>query len=159
MFRIVIADPDELSTLRLMTALSGVDGLDVVGTASDGAQALELVRHLKPDVVLLDLSVPPLGGLALISAIKHALPGTRVLVIVGGAREATVESAVSAGASGFLVKETPTEQTPTGLRLLVPEDDTGGPPSARLAPERPHERARRARCYRARSRVTHPRHR
>ena len=158
MFRIVIADADELSTLRLVAALSSVPGLDVVGTATDGASALEVVRDTLPDVVLLDMAVPPLGGLALLSAIRLAVPSSRVLVIVGAAREATVERATSAGAAGFLVRETPTERTPTGLRLLVPENDgPSAPYVARLVSERRHLRPRRVRCTPARRRTTHPR--
>lgn len=130
MFRIVIADPDELSTRRLGSALSAVPGLDVVGTASDSERAVEVVRRTLPDVVLLDMTLPPLGGPALISDIRRALPGTRVLVIVEDVEEATLQRAVSVGAAGFLVRETPTDQTPTGLRLLIPDDDDDrGPPS------------------------------
>lgn len=157
MFRIVIADADELSTLRLVAALSSVPGLDVVGTATDGASALQVVRDTLPNVVLVDMSVPPLGGLALLSAIRLAVPSTRVLVIVGGSCEATVERATGAGASGFLVRETPTERTPTGLRLVVPEDDgPASPTMARLVSERRHQRPRRVRCTPVRRRTPHP---
>src|SRR5262245_15823578 len=71
MFRMVIADHDDVARRRLANAFADEDGLDVVAAVPDGSEALELVRSTRPDVVLVDVDVPPLGGLALVSAVHE----------------------------------------------------------------------------------------
>jgi DNA-binding NarL/FixJ family response regulator len=105
MLRIAIAEPDELLGLRMSGQVARAETLEVVGTAGDCSSALDLVRRTHPDVVLVDLFVPPLGGVALIAAITHAVPGTQVVVLVAEAREATLQAAYAAGAVGFVTKD------------------------------------------------------
>lgn len=115
MQRIVIADPNELLSLRMSGLVSRAEGFEVVGTAPDCSTALELVRRTHPDVVLVDLFMPPLGGVALIAAINYAVPGTRVFVLVGEAREATLQAAYAAGALGFVTKDGSVQHVPPDL--------------------------------------------
>jgi len=103
MNRIVIANGDELTNRRLVKALA--PDLEVVGTAVDGASALDLVRRSRPDAVLVGITVPPLGGLALIGAIRQESPDTQVVVLSDETREATVRKAFEAGACGYLLKD------------------------------------------------------
>ena len=105
MVRIVIAEPDELLLLRMSGQFSQTDGLEVVGTARDCPSTLDLVRGTRPDVVLVDLFLPPLGGIALIAAIKHAVPDTRVVALVADVRETTLQAAYAAGAVGYVAKD------------------------------------------------------
>ena len=105
MFRIVIADPDELVSLRMKGLFTRATGLEVVGTAQDGPGALELVRRLSPDVVLVVLAVPPLGGVALIETIKYVAPRTQVVVLAADVRDATELGHLHAEVLGVLTKD------------------------------------------------------
>ena len=115
MVRMVIAEPDELLLLRMSGQFSRAEGLEVVGTARDCSSALDLVRSTRPDVVLVDLFLPPLGGVALIAAIKHAVPDTRVVALVADVREATLQAAYAAGAVGFVSKDGSAQRASPGI--------------------------------------------
>jgi DNA-binding NarL/FixJ family response regulator len=80
--------------------------LVVVGEASDGAEALEVVGHLRPDVVLMDLLMPVLDGIAATTMIRQHFPETEVLAMTSVLESATVVSAIKAGAIGYLLKDT-----------------------------------------------------
>jgi len=124
MFRIAIANPDELLTRRLVAAFSRVDGLTVVGTALDRSQTLDLVRRTQPDVVVIGPALTHPGGLGHgIATIRLAAPDTRVVVMSGETGDATEHGAYAAGADGFLANEGPGEQLPTSLRWFIPEED------------------------------------
>jgi DNA-binding NarL/FixJ family response regulator len=108
MLRIVIAEPDEALSLWLADAFAPALALEVVGTARDGESALDVVRRLRPDVVLVDVDIvmPPQGGVTLVEAIAEAIPGTVLLVLAAGeALEETARSALAVGATGVLAKD------------------------------------------------------
>ncbi len=86
-----------------MQAFSAVQGLEVVGAATDAAHALDEVRDQAPGIVLVDLSIPPIGGPALVQAIKREAPGTHVLVLPSRAAPSTLQEAYAAGALGYLM--------------------------------------------------------
>lgn len=135
MLRVVIADPDELLGLRMSGRLSGAECLEVVGRGRDCSSVLELVRHTRPDVVLVDLFLPPLGGVALIAAIKHAVPDTQVVVLVAEAREATLQAAYAAGALGFVTKDGSVQQVHGGIGWFSPvQGGESRPPALCLVP-------------------------
>ena len=137
MLRIAIAEPDELLALRMSGQVSRAGPLGVVGTAGNCSSALDLVRRTRPDVVLVDLFVPPLGGVALIAAITHAVPGTRVVVLVGEAREATLQAAYAAGAVGFVTKDGTLQHASPALGWFDPgKDGAARPPDLRLTASR-----------------------
>jgi DNA-binding NarL/FixJ family response regulator len=104
MIRVVIADNDTASTVELGRAIGPRRGVSLLGVTGHGSRALDLVRRTHPDVVLVDLALPPLGGLALISAIAHSVPKSRVVAMSREAHPATIEAALLAGAFGHLPK-------------------------------------------------------
>jgi DNA-binding NarL/FixJ family response regulator len=135
MVRMVIAEPDESLLLRMSGRFSRAEDLEVVGTARDCSSALDLVRSTRPDVVLVDLFLPPLGGVALIAAIKHAVPDTRVVALVADVRETTLQAAYTAGAVGFVSKDGSAQHTSPGTGWTDPgKDHESGPPDLRVAP-------------------------
>jgi len=143
MVRMVIAEPDELLLLRMSGQFSRTEGLEVVGTARDCSSALDLVRSTRPDVVLVDLFLPPLGGVALIAAVKHAVPDTRVVALIADVREATLQAAYSAGAVGYVSKDGSSQRASPGAGWSDPgRDDASRPPDLQVAsgPGRPVRR-------------------
>ena len=143
MVRIVIAEPDELLLLRMSGQFSRTEGLEVVGTARDCSTTLDLVRDTRPDVVLVDLFLPPLGGIALIAAIKHAVPDTRVVALVADVRETTLQAAYAAGAVGYVAKDGSAQRASPDSGWTDPgKDATSRPPDVQVAsgPDRPRRR-------------------
>ena len=105
----VVEPPDERSGLPGRGLRGGRNGARLLDRAA------ERVRRTHPDVVLVDLFMPPLGGVAPIAAINYAVPGTRVFVLVGEAREATLQAAYAAGALGFVTKDGSVQHVPPDL--------------------------------------------
>ena len=103
--RVLIADDHAVVRQGLRTFLELQDEIEVVGEAADGVEALELVERTEPDVALLDLVMPRLGGLEAIRRIREVAPATRVLVLTSFADDDTVLPAVRAGAAGYLLKD------------------------------------------------------
>ena len=105
MLRVLIADDERLFAEAIEVILTSDDRIEVVGRAHDGNQAVALARELKPDVVLMDLSMPGLDGFLAMAAILAGEAGTRVLVLSGSADPADIARAHEAGASGYVLKE------------------------------------------------------
>jgi NarL family two-component system response regulator LiaR len=107
--RILLVDDHTVVRKGLRTFLSYDPDLEVVGEAADGAQALRLARELLPDVVLMDLLMPGMDGIAATEAIRRELPDTEVLALTSVLEDASVVGAVRAGAIGYLLKDTQAE--------------------------------------------------
>ena len=103
---ILIADDHSVVRQGLRMFLGLDPELEVVGEAADGAEALRLARQLRPDVVLMDLLMPVMDGIAATAAIRHELPDTEVLALTSVLEDASVVGAVRAGAIGYLLKDT-----------------------------------------------------
>lgn len=104
--RIVIADDHSVVRQGLRMFL-GLDAeLEVVGEATDGAEAVRLARELRPDVVVMDLLMPVMNGIEATAAIRRELPDTEVLALTSVLEDASVVGAVRAGAIGYLLKDT-----------------------------------------------------
>jgi DNA-binding NarL/FixJ family response regulator len=103
--RVLIADDHAVVRQGLRTFLELQDEIEVVGEAADGIEALDLVQRTEPDVALLDLVMPRLGGLEAIRRIREVAPATRVLVLTSFADDDTVLPALRAGAAGYLLKD------------------------------------------------------
>lgn len=116
MIRIIICDDQEIVTEGLQVILSSVSGIDVVGIAHDGAEAVELVKRLSPDVALMDMKMPIMNGIQATRRIHDRYPQTRVLVLTTYGDDEWVFDAIRAGASGYLLKETPREQLIAAIR-------------------------------------------
>jgi len=107
--RILLVDDHLVVRKGLRTFLSYDPELEVVGEAADGAQALSLARELLPDVVVMDLVMPGMDGIAATAAIRRELPETEVLALTSVLEDASVVGAVRAGAIGYLLKDTQAE--------------------------------------------------
>jgi len=103
--RVLIADDSHLFGDAVELILEADERIEVVGRALDGAQAVTLARELDPDVVLLDISMPGVGGIEAIEAMLRDDQSRRVLVLTGSADPVDRERAREAGAVGYLTKE------------------------------------------------------
>jgi DNA-binding NarL/FixJ family response regulator len=120
---VLVADDQELVRAGLLTILGRQPDLEVVGEAGDGLQAVAAVRRLRPDVVLMDIRMPHLDGLeALRRIMAEGEPAPRVIVLTTFDLDEYVFAALRAGASGFLLKGTPTEQLLTAVRAVAEGD-------------------------------------
>src|SRR5579862_4160335 len=108
--RVLIADDHPLFRDGTARAIAAWPELEVVGQAADGRAALDQIRALRPDVVLLDLRLPGIDGLAIVAAIAADDLPTRVLVLSAFDDEELVYRAIEAGAVGFLTKEADSEE-------------------------------------------------
>ncbi len=102
--RLAIADDHALVLASLLQLLSGCQGIDVVGTATDGSGAIEVATRLKPDVFLLDIAMPDIDGLQAIPLIRAASPSTNVLLISMHDEQEYLQEALARGASGLVSK-------------------------------------------------------
>ena len=114
--RVLIADDHPVVRRGLISLLRTEPGLELVGEAENGAEAVELTRLLHPDVILLDLVMPRMGGLEAIAKIKQETPTARILVITSFADDDKVFPAIKAGALGYLLKEAPPEMLVQAIR-------------------------------------------
>ena len=116
--RILIVDDHPL-TREAMSSLLGAHGFDVCGCASDGAEAIEEAARLRPDLVLLDLSMPGLDGLSALPRLRDAAPDSEVVVLTASGTEENLLAAIRAGAAGYLLKTEPPERIAAFLDGVV----------------------------------------
>ena len=134
--RVVLADDQALLRHGLRLIIDAQDDLEVVGEAGNGEQAIALARRLRPDVVLMDVRMPELDGLAATEALlSRDFPG-RVLVLTTFDLDEYVVRALRAGASGFLLKDAPAEQLVAGIRAVAVGDALLAPSVTRRLIER-----------------------
>src|SRR5581483_14103 len=103
--RLVIADDHELSRTGLRGMLASEEGLEIVGEATTGREAVVLCRRLRPHLVLMDLRMPELDGLAATRAIKQDCPATSVIIVTMQENPEYLFEALKAGAAGYLLKD------------------------------------------------------
>jgi DNA-binding NarL/FixJ family response regulator len=103
--RVLIADDHRLFAEALEAILTTDDRIEVVGQASDGAQAVELARTLDPDIVLMDVSMPVLDGFEATREIREESTGVRVLMLTGSNSRDDVDRSREAGAAGYVTKD------------------------------------------------------
>ncbi|MBW3557851.1 MAG: response regulator transcription factor [Actinobacteria bacterium] len=116
--RVVLADDHRILREGLRRSLEA-QGLDVVGEAADGEEAIELAEALHPDVVLMDVTMPVLDGVEATRRIRHRLPAVRVVVLTMHADEATMARAIRVGADGYLVKDCSSDEIADTVRLVA----------------------------------------
>jgi DNA-binding NarL/FixJ family response regulator len=114
--RVLVADDQRAVRDGLAMLVGLVDGLEVVGTAADGREAVDLAGALAPDVVLMDLRMPEMDGTEATRRIRAALPGTHVLVLTTYADDDALFPALRAGARGYLTKDASAEEIERAIR-------------------------------------------
>ena len=129
--RVLIVDDHTVVRDGLNALLSAEPSMQVVGTAADGVEALKWAKELKPDVILLDLVMPRMDGVQATVEIKRAYPEARILVLTSFAENHMVFSAIKAGAIGYLMKDTSSEELIQAIRDTYHNKPALGPEIAR----------------------------
>ena len=124
---VVLADDQELMRVGLRMVLDSHDDLRVVGEAPDGVAAVELAGRLRPDVLLMDVRMPRMDGIEATRAVVSRGSGVRVLVMTTFDVEEHALGALRAGASGFLLKDTPSDQLVAAVRSVAAGDAVVSP--------------------------------
>jgi DNA-binding NarL/FixJ family response regulator len=117
--RLVIADDHPVVRDGLRGMLAGQPGIEIVGEAATGAEAVALVARERPDVVLMDLRMPAMDGVAATGRIAAEHPGTHVLVLTTYDTDSDILRAVEAGATGYLLKDTPRQELFAAVRAAA----------------------------------------
>jgi DNA-binding NarL/FixJ family response regulator len=119
MIRVLLADDHGVIRDGLGRLISGLDDVDLVAIAADGAEAVAQCAALAPDVVLMDLDMPVLDGIEATRRIVRAQPDTRVLMLTTFGLDGYVYDALHAGASGFMLKDAPPEEIAAAVRIVA----------------------------------------
>lgn len=117
--RVVVADDEGMVRAGLRMLLEHQPDIEVVGEASDGAEAVEAILRARPDVVLIDVRMPRVDGIEAARRIVEQLPATRIIVLTTFDEDAYVAAAIRAGVSGFLLKVSPPEQLLAAVRTVA----------------------------------------
>jgi len=134
--RVVLADDHALVRAGIRALLEKLPGVEVVGEAGNGRQALALVKETMPDLLLLDVSMAELGGLEALPRIVSDSPDTKVLILSGHANEEYVLSAMRSGAAGYMVKDAAADELEPGIRAVAKGQTYLSPSVSRTVVER-----------------------
>jgi two-component system NarL family response regulator len=116
--RVLIVDDHALYRRGLQTILTTEEGIEVVGEAADGIEAVERAEDTQPDVIVMDVSMPKRGGIEACRVIRQRVPSARILMLTSSEDEANLFEAIRAGANGYLLKDVPPEEVAAGIRGL-----------------------------------------
>ncbi|RSD13235.1 response regulator [Amycolatopsis eburnea] len=125
--RILLCDDQQLVRVGLRMIVESQDDLEVAGEAANGEEAVALARELRPDLVLMDVRMPVLDGVAATARICAELPEVRVLIITTFDLDEYAYAALRGGASGFLVKDAPSEEMLVAIRGVLRGDSMVSP--------------------------------
>ena len=117
--RIMIVDDHPMVAQGIQSVLEEHDDIDVVGTLGNGRAALDALDHLDPDVILMDLNMPEMGGLTATELALEKRPGTRVLILSMHDSPEYISSALSHGAMGYVLKDVPTEEIAEAIETVM----------------------------------------
>jgi DNA-binding NarL/FixJ family response regulator len=131
MIRVVLADDHGVVRDGLGRLIGALDDIELVGEASDGAEAVEQSRLTKPDVVLMDLDMPVLDGIEATRRIMADLPDTAVIVLTAFSDRPRITGALEAGACGYLLKDVDAEGVAQGIRAAARGESPLDPRAAR----------------------------
>ena len=116
--RVLISDDHSFMRRGLRTILEANEQYEVCGEADNGSQTLELAMQLAPDILILDISMPPPNGLEVAAQLRHSLPQTKILLITMHDSEEMLRAAAATGASGYLLKSDAEELLMAALHRL-----------------------------------------
>ncbi len=133
--RVLLVDDDELMRAGLTAVLSSDPGIEVVGQASTGRFALERARAVRPDVVLMDVRMPDLDGIATTRRLLSADHEVKVLILTTFEHDEYIFGAIDAGASGFLLKRTRPEELLSAIHAVAAGDSLLSPSVTRIVLE------------------------
>ncbi|HEV2902033.1 MAG TPA: response regulator transcription factor [Gaiellaceae bacterium] len=134
--RVLLVDDDDLMRAGLRSVLSSDETIEVVGEAGDGRLALAEIRKLRPDLVLMDIRMPDLDGIAATREVLGAEPDVKVVVLTTFEEDDYIFEALSAGASGFLLKRTTPEELITAIHTVADGDSLLSPSVTRRVIDR-----------------------
>jgi DNA-binding NarL/FixJ family response regulator len=117
--RIVVAEDERLTRDALVRLLSLEDDIEVIGQAADGENALRVIREKMPDVLLTDIEMPKMNGIELTQKVLRDHPTVRVCILTIYHDDGNVFRAIKAGATGYILKDSPIEETVTTLRVIA----------------------------------------
>jgi NarL family two-component system response regulator LiaR len=128
--RVLIVDDHEVVREGLRTFLELQEGLEVVGEAGDGEEAVKEARRLAPDVILMDLVMPKLDGVGAMQALRHRVPDARVIVLTSFLEDDRLLPAIEAGAAGYLLKNVQPSELARAIRAAARGEAIIDPPAA-----------------------------
>ena len=131
MIRVLIADDHGVIRDGLGRLISALPDMELVGTAGDGAEAVDRVRDLEPDVVLMDLDMPKVDGIEATRRVLADRPGTAVLVLTSFSDRPRILGALEAGACGYLLKDVASDEVAEGIRAAARGESPLDPRAAR----------------------------
>ncbi|MGH3978790.1 MAG: response regulator [Pseudonocardiaceae bacterium] len=131
MIAVLVVDDHDLVRLSLVAVLEGAGGIVVVGECADGSEVLDAAREREPDVIVMDLSMPVMGGLEATRLLLSERPATRVVVLSSAMNGCTVRRAMEAGACGYLLKTADPDELVAAVRAAA----AGGRPLSPQARE------------------------
>jgi DNA-binding NarL/FixJ family response regulator len=152
--RVLIVDDDDLMRAGLRSVLASDESVEVVGEAADGRAALETTRTTRPDVVLMDVRMPDLDGIAATREVLGASPEVKVVMLTTFEEDDYIFGALTAGASGFLLKRTRPEELIAGIRTVADGDSLLSPSVTRRVIDRMARQPAPATSSRQLSRLT-----
>jgi DNA-binding NarL/FixJ family response regulator len=131
MIRVLLADDHQLVRSGLAALLAGSEDIEVVGTAANGAEAVEMAREFTPDVVLMDLVMPVMDGVEATRRLVHDLPSAQVVVLTSFSDQERILAALDAGAIGYLLKDVDPAELVRGVRAAARGESPLHPKAAR----------------------------
>jgi DNA-binding NarL/FixJ family response regulator len=134
--RVLLVDDDDLMRAGLRSVLSSDETIEVVGEAGDGRVALSQIRDLRPDLVLMDIRMPELDGISATREVLAAEPNLKVVVLTTFEQDDYIFEALSAGASGFLLKRTKPEELIAAIHTVAAGDSLLSPSVTRRVIDR-----------------------
>jgi DNA-binding NarL/FixJ family response regulator len=134
--RVVLVDDDDLMRAGLRSVLSSDETIEVVGDAGDGREAVTRIRELHPDLVLMDIRMPNLDGISATREVLSAAPDVKVVVLTTFEQDDYIFDALSAGASGFLLKRTQPEELIAAIHTVADGDSLLSPSVTRRVIDR-----------------------
>ncbi|MEK7423168.1 MAG: response regulator transcription factor [Actinomycetota bacterium] len=130
--RVVVADDHQVVRSGLELLLATTADIELVGTAANGAEVLEVVARLQPDVVLMDLSMPDVDGVEATRRMTAAHPASRVLVLTSFSDQTRILDALAAGADGYLLKDSDPDDIAGAIRSVFAGESPLDPKAARV---------------------------